>query len=237
MILIAAFKDRIEASKLLTERLLSALNEHQKNNFDSNSILVLAIPRGGAVIGDVIASRIGAKLDLVITRKIGAPFNPELAIGAIMPDGTYFLDAHTVEALGIPMEYISAETSRQMSEINRRLILYRGRRGYDNEIEGKIVILVDDGVATGSTIYAAAKWIKNQRCKKLIIAVPVGPRHTLEKLREVADMVVYVYAPDSFEGVGQFYEDFHQVTDEEVVDIMRKHGYKNYYGQSKNAVA
>lgn len=229
------FKGRIDAANQLAEKISKDLSEQLKGDFNSEDIVVLAIPRGGVVVGDIVASRLGAKLDLVITRKIGVPFNPEYAIGAVMPDGTYFVDVDAVEALGIPHEYISAEVSKQIAEVDRRLISYRGRRGYDNELEGKIVILVDDGFATGATIYAAAKWAKSQKCKQLIIAIPVGPKHTIEKLKEVADVVLCLHAPESFEAVGQFYQDFRQITDEEVMNIMRKHGYKSYYGQ--NAMA
>lgn len=228
------FKDRIDAANRLADKLQRDLSEEPGKDIDGKDIIVLAIPRGGVVIGDIIASRLGAKLDLVITRKIRAPFNPEFAIGAVMPDGTYYLDMNTARALGIPQEYISAEVAEQLSEIDRRLASYRGRRGYDNELEGKVAILVDDGIATGSTIYAAAQWVRRQKCKKLIIAVPVASSHSLEML-DVADRVVCVDSPESFQGVGQFYQDFSQVTDEEVREIMRKHGYKSYYGQSTMA--
>lgn len=236
------FEDRIDAANQLVEKLLSLrdadeqLGKHFEN---SNPIVILAVPRGGVIIGDVIASRLGAKLDLVVTRKIGAPDNPEFAIGSVMPDGTCFLNMDVIEAFHIPQEYISAQASKELDEINRRLVLYRGRRGYDNELEGKIVVLVDDGIATGSTIYAAAQWVKGQKCKKLIIGIPVGPDDTLEKIKEVADMVVYIKAATSFDSVGQFYQHFDQVTDGEVMSIMRKHGYKIRGGSSysENAAA
>jgi putative phosphoribosyl transferase len=179
------------------------------------------------VIGDIIASSIGAKLDIVVSRKIGAPFNPEFAIGAVMPDGACFLNAGTVEAFQIPEQYIATQVEEQMKEISRRLEVYRGHKEeYDNKLEGKIVILVDDGVATGLTIYAAAQWVKAQKCRQLVIAVPVGPKETIEKLKEVADMVVVIDAPVSFQAIGEFYQDFSQVTDDDVKAIMRRHGYK-----------
>ena len=199
---------------------------YYNNDDDDNPLVILAIPRGGVVIGDIISDRLGAKLDLVVSRKIGAPFNPELAIGAVMPDGTCFLNASRVEALRVTQQYIAAQTAEQMKEIDRRLVSYRGRRGYNNELEDKIVILVDDGVATGSTIYAAAQWVKAQKCEQLVIAVPVGPKEIIEKLKEVADMVVVIDAPTSFQAAGEFYQDFSQVTDDEVKTIMRRHGYK-----------
>lgn len=233
------FEDRIDAANQLVEKLLSLrdADEQLRKHFDSNSIIVLAIPRGGVIIGDVIASRLEAKLDLVVTRKIGAPDNPEFAIGALMPDGACFLNMDIIEALHVPQEYISAQASKELNEINRRLVSYRGRRGYDNELRGKIVILVDDGIAIGSTIYAAAQWVKSQNCKKLVIAVPVGPDDTLEGVKEAADTVVYIEAATSFDAVGQFYQHFDQVTDEEVMKIMRKHGYKSSSRHSENAAA
>lgn len=225
------FVDRTDAAKQLAEKLfwlrdaVQELRNYYYNN-DDNPLVILAIPRGGVVIGDVISDRLSAKLDLVVSRKIGAPFDAELAIGAVMPDGTCFLNASRVEALQVPQQYIAAQTEKQMKEIDRRLVSYRGRRGYNNELEDKIVILVDDGIATGSTIYAAAQWAKAQKCSQLIIAVPVGPKETIEKLKEVADKVVVMDAPTSFQAVGEFYQDFNQVEDDEVKTIMRKHGYK-----------
>ena len=237
------FVDRTDAARQLAEKLIwlrdAVVQELRKyyynNDDDDNPLVILAIPRGGVVIGDIISDRLGAKLDLVVSRKIGAPFNPELAIGAVMPDGTCFLNASRVEALRVTQQYIAAQTAEQMKEIDRRLVSYRGRRGYDKELEDKIVILVDDGIATGSTIYAAAQWVKAQKCSYLVIAVPVGPKETIERLREVADMVVVIDAPMSFQAVGEFYQDFSQVEDEEVKTIMRRHDYKpaaDYYTES-----
>lgn len=227
---VGLFVDRTDAAKQLAEKLLplrDAAQELRKHyNNDDNPLVILAIPRGGVVIGDIISDRLGAKLDLVVSRKIGAPFNPELAIGAVMPDGTCFLNESMVETLQVPQQYIAAQTEEQMKEIDRRLVSYRGRRGYNNELRGNIVILVDDGIATGSTIYAAAQWVKAQKCSQLVIAVPVGPKETIEKLKVIVDMVVVIDAPTSFWAVGEFYQDFIQVTDDEVKTIMRRHGYK-----------
>jgi putative phosphoribosyl transferase len=221
------FVDRSDAGRQLAEKLLwvrekaKEVNGHESGNL----IVVLAIPRGGVVIGDIIASRLGAKLDIVVSRKIGAPFNPEFAIGAVMPDGACFLNAGRVEAFQVPKQYIANLVEEQMKEIRRRLEVYRGHKEYDNKLEGKIVILVDDGIATGSTMYAAAQWVKAQKCRQLVIAVPVGPKETIERLREIADMVMVIYAPTSFQAVGEFYQDFGQITDAEVRGIMRRHGY------------
>jgi putative phosphoribosyl transferase len=223
------FADRSDAGKQLAEKLLWVREESAeelKRHNASELIVVLAIPRGGVIIGDIIAPFIGAKLDIVVSRKIGAPFIPEFAIGAVMPDGTCFLNVGTVQAFQIPQQYIAAQAEEQMKEVSRRLEVYRGYKEYDNKLEGKIVILVDDGIATGSTIFAAAQCVKAQKCRQLIIAVPVGPRDTIEKLREVADKVVVINAPVSFQAVGEFYQDFSQMTDNEVKTIMRRHGYK-----------
>jgi putative phosphoribosyl transferase len=228
------FLDRIDAANQLADKLQGDSSEILGKDTDSKEITIPAIPRGGVIIGDIIASRLGATLDLVIVRKIRAPFNPELGIGAVMPDGVYFVDMNTVQALGIPHEYIATEVSEQLREINRRIVSYRGSSQYDN-LEGKVVILVDDGIATGSTIYAAAQWVKCQKCKKLIIAVPIASKHALEMLRDIADIVISIHSPESFEGVGQFYQDFSQVTDEEVMAIMRKYSDESKYGQSPMA--
>src|SRR5438552_8284530 len=131
------FDNRIDAGNQLAEKLSRVLSEQLGKDFESKDIVVLAIPRGGLVVGDVIASRLGAKLDLVVVRKIGAPSNPEFAIGAVMPDGTYFVDQNALQVLEISQEYISAEAAEQLSEINRRLLSYRGSRHYD--LEGKVV--------------------------------------------------------------------------------------------------
>ena len=230
------FVDRIDAGRRFAEKLLWVREEADKlkGHGEGNRLVILAIPRGGLIIGDVIASSLGGKLDIVVSRKIGAPFNQEFAIGAIMPDGTCFLNTGTVEVFQIPQQYIATKAEEQIKEINRRLEAYRGQKEYDNELEGKIVILVDDGIATGSTIYAAAQWVKAQKCRKLVIAVPVGPKDIIEILQQIADMVVVIDAPISFQAVGEFYRDFRQVTDEEVKTIMRRYGYKPVVGYSEN---
>jgi predicted phosphoribosyltransferase len=186
--------------------------------------VILAIPRGGVVTGDVVASILNANLDVVVPRKLGAPYNPELAIGAVMHDGSYFLNTDVISMLRVPKEYIDAKIDEQMKEIERRLMLFRGSKKYD--LQGKTVVLVDDGIATGATMFAAIQWVKKQKPKKLIIAVPVGPVETIDKLNNVADEVVVISSPVFFGAVGEFYQDFAQVSDNEVQEIMRKHGYK-----------
>src|SRR5215212_3366328 len=224
----AIFKNRIDAAEKLAKRLSWLKQDRLKEEKKQQSIVILAIPRGGVIIGDVIASEFDAKLDVVVSRKIGAPNNPELAIGAVMPDGSYFINQEIVNMLNIPQEYIQIQAYEQVREIDRRLMSYRGSKGYDNKFEDKIVVLVDDGIATGATMLASAQWIKNkQHCKKLVIAVPVAPPHEiLDELNQVADEVIVLYSLLSFEAVGQFYQDFSQVSDNEVKEIMGRHGYK-----------
>jgi putative phosphoribosyl transferase len=227
------FRDRIDAAKKLAEKLewLKEEDEEEKGEGrreKKSSILILAIPRGGVVIGDIISRILNTKLDVVISRKIGAPYNPELAIGAVMPDGSFFPNTDIMNMLKVSQDYVNAETSIQMKEIERRLMYYRaGIKEYSNELQNKRVILVDDGIATGATILAAAQWIKKkQNCKKLVIAVPLAPRQIMDDLNEVADKVVVLHSPLSFEAVGQFYQDFSQVSDNEVKEIMSRHGYQ-----------
>jgi predicted phosphoribosyltransferase len=209
------FQDRSEAAKKLAERLEWLRKEEP---------LILAIPRGGVITGDVIATALGAKLDVVVPRKLGSPYNPELAIGAVMHDGTHFLNSDIIEMLNVPKEYIDAEIASQIKEIERRLVKFRGSKKY--ELQDKTIVVVDDGIATGATMFAAVQWVKKQKPRKLIVAVPVGPTQTIDRLKKVADEVIVVSTPLLFGAVGEFYQDFTQVTDDKVQEIMRKHGYK-----------
>jgi putative phosphoribosyl transferase len=223
------FADRKHAATLLAEKLKVLINKTLGNATDpkehqQQQLLTLAIPRGGVVTGDVIASALDSKLDIIVSRKIGAPYNPELAIGAVMHDGTFFPNTDIIEMLRIPNKYISEQVSIQIKEIERRLILFRGanKRNY-YEIDGKTIILVDDGIATGATVFACINWLKRQNPRNLVLAVPVAPRDTVNKLRQQIDKVVVLYAPMLFGSVGAFYRDFSQVSDDKVVEIMSKH--------------
>jgi putative phosphoribosyl transferase len=214
------FRDRTDAARQLAERLYWLKNEIEKSK---SSVVIMAIPRGGIIIGNIIAKELRTKLDLVVTRKIGAPFNPELAIGAVMPDGSYFLN-DVAEMINISQNYIESQIRKEVKEIERRLIEFRGRKEYDNKLEDKIVVLVDDGIATGATILASTKWIKDKHnCKQLIIAVPLAPREILEDLNRAASKVIVLYTPEPFGAVGRFYQNFKQVSDDEVKEIMKEY--------------
>jgi len=209
------YKDRLQAGEHLARELQSLIRNQEMINLRQLA-LILAIPRGGVIIGDVIASKFGIKLDIVVSRKIRSAENPEFAIGAVMPDGNYIL-SDIIDAFNISEKFILHEVSVQLKEIHRRLISYRGTIDYNKEFDDKMVILVDDGVATGSTLIASAEWIRNNlNCKELIIAVPVAPPKILEDLKNFADQVVVPYTPEPFIAIGRFYDIFDQVSDDEV---------------------
>jgi predicted phosphoribosyltransferase len=152
---------------------------------------------------------------------VGSPFNPELAVGAVMHDGSFFPNEDIIKMFDLPRTYLDEQVAIQKREIERRLLKFRGSRDY--QLAGKFVILVDDGIATGATVFAAINWLRSQKIRKLIVAVPVGPRDTITKLKTVADDVIVLQTPFLFEAVGEFYEDFSQVIDEDVVETMRKY--------------
>ena len=185
----------------------------------SKKAVILAVPRGGVVVGYEVAKELGVPLDIFITKKIGAPNNPELAIGAVAEDGTLLLDESLVEMLGVPQGYIEEEVERQKIEIKRRLKSYRGNVP-NPEVAGREVVLVDDGVATGSTLKAALRSLRKQGAKPLVVAVPVGPLDTVNALKREADRVVCLFTPEPFYAIGEFYEDFDQTSDEEVTKLL-----------------
>lgn len=205
------FADRVDAGK----RLVSAL----RDLVDEDAI-VLAIPRGGVVVGYEVAKALGLPLDVIIPRKIGAPSNPELAIGAMTEDGTVLLDARLVEQLQVSDYYIKKESAAQKLEIQRRLKLYRGDVPYPN-LANRDVILVDDGIATGSTMKAALASVRKRGAKTVVVAIPVGPPSTIIELERKAHRVVCLYTPESFYAIGEFYRDFTQTRDEEVTRLLK----------------
>lgn len=205
------FKDRIDAAEKLAKKLEWLKKENP---------VILAIPRGGVVTGDVIAKTLDLSLDIVVSRKIGAPHNPELAIGAVIHDGSFFPNSDLINSLGITKKYIDEQIAEQLDEIERRLVKFRVRKDYD--LKNKTVILVDDGIATGATVFVAVEWIKKQKPKRIIVAIPVGPRDTIEKLSKISEVVV-LYDPIIFGAVGEFYHSFDQVEDHQVAEIIRRY--------------
>jgi putative phosphoribosyl transferase len=229
------FDDRVDAAKQLAERLKKELLHNnmaiQGEQIEyNNTVIILAIPRGGVVVGDVVASMLGVKLDIIVSRKIGAPDNPELAIGAVMPDGSYSLNRDIVDMLNVPRSYITEQANIQKKEIERRLRTFKVEDSdyYNNDFEGKTVVLVDDGIATGATILSAAHWLRTKHncCKMLIIAVPVAPPDVIDKINELSDKVIVLYTPEIFGSVGRFYRNFEQVSDAEVREIMIRHRHR-----------
>ena len=208
----AYFSDRVDAGK----RLASALK-----SFSGQDGIVLAIPRGGIVVAYEIAKELVLPLDVIIPHKIGAPDNPELAIGAMTEDGTTILDENLVAYLGVSRDYIREESARQKKEIERRLKTYRQNEPYPN-FKGRDVIIVDDGIATGSTMKAALASVKNQGARSVTVAVPVGPPSTIKEFKKLAEKVVCLYTPEYFAAIGQFYDDFGQTSDEEVIQLLKK---------------
>src|ERR1035437_9251520 len=208
----AFFSDRVDAGKRLASEL---------KDFSGKKGIVLAIPRGGVVVGAEIAKSLNLSLDVIIPRKIGAPDNPELAIGAVAEDGTAILDENLTRYLGVNREYIKEEIERQKQEIQRRLKLYRQDTSYPN-LKGLDVIVVDDGIATGSTMKAALASVKNRGAASVTVAVPVGPPSTIEELEKIADRVLCLHTPESFQAIGEFYTDFSQTSDEEVIGLLRE---------------
>ena len=207
------FQDRREAGRILAKELSSFKGQ--------DDVIVLGIPRGGVVVGREIAQALNVPLDVYITRKIGAPHNPELAIGAVASDGTLILDYQLAKRLGVSQDYIDAESERQRREIERRITEYRGKLPAP-ELKGKVVILADDGVATGATTLASIRAIRTQEPDQLILAVPVGPRDTIESLKREVDQLFCLHAPEIFWAVGAFYSIFDQTSDEEVKALLQR---------------
>jgi putative phosphoribosyl transferase len=205
------FADRIDAGERLAKGLA---------HLAGSECVVLAIPRGGVIVGEVIARELGAPLDVVVPRKIGAPGNPELAIGAVAP-GIRVLDPRMVGALGVTDRYLEREIAEQEAEIERRQHAYRGGRP-PQPVEGRVAIVVDDGVATGSTAVAALRWARVRGAGRVVLAVPVAPPQSLERLRAEADEVVVLETPQPFLAVGEWYRDFDQTTDEQVVSALAR---------------
>lgn len=183
-------------------------------------LIVLAIPRGGLIVGKQLSQTLNCPLDIIVTKKIGAPGNPELAIGAVGARGKPVINQKLARQVDADKEYLEKEITSRQAEVERRIQEYRGDKPAPN-LKDKIVIITDDGIATGATMEAAVEVVRQEEPKKIIVAVPVTARDSLKKLEEKADEVVYLDAPLMFFAVGQFYQEFGQVSDEEVINILK----------------
>jgi putative phosphoribosyl transferase len=206
------FRDRREAGRQLAARL-----QHYR---DRPRTVVLGLPRGGVVPAAEVAATLRLPLDVIISRKIGAPGNPELAIGAIAEGGDAYMNEESAALTAASPGYVTQETSYQRAEIARRQGLFRNGRALSLP-DNATVILVDDGVATGSTVIAAIRALRQRRLARLILAIPVAPPDTVRILRDMVDELVVLSTPMMFWAVGAFYEEFQQVSDDEVCRILR----------------
>lgn len=206
------FYDRADAG----EKLAKALESYK----DQKDALILAMPRGGVEVAKKIAENLRLALDIVITRKIGAPGNSEYAIGAVASSGEPILNDEVIGTMGITADYLDNEIIKQREEIKRRLQLYRGNKASLN-LKNKTVIIVDDGIATGYTILAALDFIKSQNPQKIVVAIPVAPEDVLKQIKNKVDDLICLEIPDEFFAVGQFYDQFDQVSDEEVTKLLK----------------
>lgn len=207
------FKDREDAGRQLAKQLSGYATQ--------NDVIVLGIPRGGVPITFEIAQALGVPMDIFLSRKLGVPGREELAFGAIAAGDGRFLDQEVIRAMGISEWQIERITEKVKETLNERAALYRGDRSA-LQVENRTVILVDDGIATGASIYAAIHALHQMTPAKLVVAVPVAPPSTCRWLRTVVDELVCLYEPQQFYSVGQFYERFSQVPDEEVIELLQR---------------
>lgn len=207
------FSNRTEAGIKLAQ----ALSKYK----DRKGVIVLGLPRGGIPVAYEVAKGLNADMDVFVVRKVGAPYNEEFAIGAVAQDGGVYLDRETIKMLRIPDEVVKKIVDKKLREVDERVKRFSG--GFSRpEIKGKTFILVDDGVATGATMKAAIEVLRQKQPKSLVVAIPVSPPSTVLELRDMADEVVCLYEDGGFMAVGQYYSDFAQVEDDEVVQILKK---------------
>ncbi len=209
------FENRVQAGKKLAE----ALSKHRK----IENGIVLGLPRGGVPVAREIAGTLNLDLDVFVVRKVGAPYNEEFAMGAVAQDGGLFLDRSTLVMLRLSEEDLKPLIEEKKKEVEERIRKFRGGRP-PLVLKDRTILLVDDGVATGSTMKAAIQVLKSQPIKALIVAIPVGPPSTVSELRSMADEVICLYEDANFMAVGQYYADFTQVENDEVTEILK--GYK-----------
>jgi putative phosphoribosyl transferase len=215
------FKDRVTAGEILAASLGKYKKKEEKENANT-VITVIGIPRGGVVVADAVAGKLAIRdFDIVMPRKLRAPNNSENAIGAIMQDGSVYLENRLVEFMNVSNQYLEMEKSQQKKEIDRRMSLYRPETAKEYKIKGRTVFLVDDGAATGATVIAAAGWIRKQYPKRLIIALPVAPSKVKMALRKQADDLEITYTPSNFRSVQQFYQNFDVVLDHEIIKLLQ----------------
>lgn len=203
------FKDRIEAAIQLSEALIQ---------FKKEDVVVLAIPRGGLPLGSIVAKKLQSPLDVVLTKKIGHPYQKEYAIGAVSLENIILSDA-----IGVTKNYIEEEIQRIRQKLKKRQNQYYKNRSPEN-LKNKTVIIVDDGIATGNTILVTAELIKKQQPKKIVVAVPVSSKSAIRKIRSSSnvDEIICLHTPSSFRAVGQFYEEFYQVSDKEAIQLLEE---------------
>lgn len=206
------FEDRLEAARLLTKRLAGFRGQHA---------LVLGIPRGGVPVAREVALGIEGELDIIVARKLGAPGHEELAIGAVASDGTRYLNQELIDQLGVSAHYLEQVTREQLAEAARRETRFRGGAKAP-DVTDRVVILVDDGLATGATMRAAIRSIRESHPRRLIVAVPVGASETCRELAKEVDEVVCLATPEPFCAIGWFYKHFEAVPDERVEAILRQ---------------
>lgn len=204
-------KDRSQAGVLLAEKLSS---------YRGKGAIVLGLARGGVKVARSLADDLNLPLDVLVVKKIGAPGQEELAIGALAPDGVSYIDWRFAQRLGVDEKHIKEAINYQSSAIREKTLLYRKRRK-PYRFREKTVILVDDGAATGATIEAAIRWVRKKHAKKIVVALPVAPKELLSKIAPEVDAFIVLETPDEFSAVGQFYKDFQQISDEEVVELLK----------------
>jgi putative phosphoribosyl transferase len=206
------FKDRAEAGRILANRL---------TKYADQKPIVLGLPRGGVPVAFEVAKALKAPLDVYVVRKLGVPGHEELAMGAIASGDVRVLNKPVVEDLGISEEAIETETRKEQEELKRRELLYRGKRP-PLDVSNRTVVLVDDGIATGSTIKAAIAALKKQKAGRIVVAVPVAPASTIDELKTEVDEVVCVSTPEFFYAISLWYDEFLQTSDEEVRELLKK---------------